>query len=528
MFNDATLLVVDDEDAICRGCQRILSPRGFRVETSNSAREGLNLAVERDYAAILLDMKMPQMDGIEFLEALRKKKPAVPVIIITGYPSISNAASAMRLGAIDYVTKPFTPGALTQAVQTLLRPHDFKEEGECTTASPSVQPWVPAAQELHFWNESWFQPVEGDAMRVGAMLTRSQGGTVEAVWPPRVGWFVYQGLPLAGATMTGQLHFTVPSPISGVVVAANEQLFDRPSALWDDPCGDGWIACVRPARFEGEAKNCKLRRVILANADKSSAGEQRARLTSLGCQVRIAGTVGEIGPALQEDPDCNVLVMDAASLGEQGPELAGRINVAVPSTRIVVVASATCEWEAAYREHRILYYAVEPFADNEIADIVDAAFRPRVPRLPQVEHRSASSEPISRICIANDDDKTVGLVAESGLLQRDVGLGWQLAQKLTAHPCSMEMVLANTSISTAIHQAASVCDRLVILVARDTGRLPGSLVREEFVPASEQRAGKATTLIVQPASSGSGPLEFDGRTTAALAKHIVDEMTSSW
>ena len=82
---------------------------------------GSDLAKENDYTAILLDIKMPNMDGIEFLEALRKQKADVPVVLMTGYPSIPNAASAIRLGASDYVTKPFTPEEISQAVHRLMQ-----------------------------------------------------------------------------------------------------------------------------------------------------------------------------------------------------------------------------------------------------------------------------------------------------------------------------------------------------------------------------------------------------------------------
>jgi len=120
MGDKRTLLVVDDEEVVCRSCRRIFTPQGFQVTTSSDAREGLSLAAEHDFAAILLDIKMPTMDGIQFLEELRKTKPDVPVVFVTGYPSISSAASATRLGAADYVTKPFTPEEITQAVQRLL------------------------------------------------------------------------------------------------------------------------------------------------------------------------------------------------------------------------------------------------------------------------------------------------------------------------------------------------------------------------------------------------------------------------
>ena len=96
MADERRLLVVDDEEVVCQACRRIFSRQGFQVETHTDARQGLMHATENDYAIILLDIKMPYMDGIQFLERLRQKKPNVPVLIITGYPSIPNAAAAMR------------------------------------------------------------------------------------------------------------------------------------------------------------------------------------------------------------------------------------------------------------------------------------------------------------------------------------------------------------------------------------------------------------------------------------------------
>ncbi len=120
MADDRTMLVVDDEQVVCQACRRIFSRQGFQVESNTDARQGLKLATEKDYTIILLDIKMPNINGIEFLERLREKKSDVPVLIITGYPSIPNAAAAMRLGACDYVTKPFTSEEITWAVQRVL------------------------------------------------------------------------------------------------------------------------------------------------------------------------------------------------------------------------------------------------------------------------------------------------------------------------------------------------------------------------------------------------------------------------
>ena len=120
MFDSPTLLVVDDEGDICRACRRILKQAGFRVHVSRNARIGLGRTTVEDYSAILLDIKMPEMDGFQFLEQLRNEKPDLPVMVMTGYPSIRTAALAVRLSASDYLTKPFTPEQITQSVRRML------------------------------------------------------------------------------------------------------------------------------------------------------------------------------------------------------------------------------------------------------------------------------------------------------------------------------------------------------------------------------------------------------------------------
>ncbi|MGQ9574645.1 MAG: response regulator [Thermoguttaceae bacterium] len=122
MADGLRLLVVDDEEVVCRACRRILSGQGFQVDTSSDVREALSLATEKDYAAVLVDIKMPGMDGLQLVRELRRCKPDLPAIFITGFPDIASAVSAVRLGVADYVSKPFSPEEITQAVQRALRP----------------------------------------------------------------------------------------------------------------------------------------------------------------------------------------------------------------------------------------------------------------------------------------------------------------------------------------------------------------------------------------------------------------------
>lgn len=526
MADNPALLVVDDEEVVCQACRRIFSRQGFQVEVNTDARQGLAWATEKDYEIILLDIKMPNMDGIQFLEQLRPKKPDVPVLIITGYPSIPNAASAMRLGACDYVTKPFTSEEITQAVQRVLATRRLPDgDGETEASAAEEEPvaeFEPRSETL-FWDEAWFRREADGSACVGAVLPGQRGAAPAGVRLPRIGEVVYQGLPLAGVNVPGKPLRIVPSPISGVVVAVNELLSQRPSLVASDPCGMGWLACICTTQYEDEAEHCHPRRILLVNSDPCSAQEQAGKLANLGCQVEQAPDREALAAALQDTRD-RVALLDAASLGETGPALAGMINQRAPSLRTVVVGSPGGAWETAYRKHKIFYYAVEPFSDNEIADILADVFHVQEALPPEPK---GPSEPVSSISITNRNGHKVQLLSAPGLLWRTEGLGALIGQKLLAKmfPVVITPGVANLTPANILKMAAGN-DRLMVLLARDSGLLPGSLARDtkpEFGIDPGEAAGKVTTLAVQPDAVG-GFAAFDVRTTAALAEHIVREM----
>jgi DNA-binding response OmpR family regulator len=117
MSLERKILVVDDEEVICQSCQRIFGGQGFLVETSTDSRTGLHLAAQNRYDAIVVDVRMPMIDGIRFLECLREISPAVPVVVISGRAGEAAEAAVARLGAAQYLPKPFTPAEIIQAVR---------------------------------------------------------------------------------------------------------------------------------------------------------------------------------------------------------------------------------------------------------------------------------------------------------------------------------------------------------------------------------------------------------------------------
>src|SRR5208283_5745700 len=119
-MNKGRVLIIDDEDIVRVSCRRILVPEGYEVETTKSAAEGFDILAEGDIDVVVTDLKMPQIDGMQVVKKVKEEWPDTEVIMITGYQTISTAVEAIKLGAFDYIEKPFIPSALVEAVDKAL------------------------------------------------------------------------------------------------------------------------------------------------------------------------------------------------------------------------------------------------------------------------------------------------------------------------------------------------------------------------------------------------------------------------
>jgi DNA-binding NtrC family response regulator len=110
------ILVVDDEEIVVQSCLRVLSRGGFQTDAARDGLEAVSMINENGYEVLILDIKMPKMDGMDVLQWVKEAHPDIDVIMITGLHEIETAVQAMKLGAFDYLPKPFDPEELELVV----------------------------------------------------------------------------------------------------------------------------------------------------------------------------------------------------------------------------------------------------------------------------------------------------------------------------------------------------------------------------------------------------------------------------
>ncbi|MBC8177168.1 MAG: response regulator [Desulfobacteraceae bacterium] len=120
MESNAKILVIDDEIKICDNVEKILSKSGFEVAKALSAREAMEKMAKEAFSLLISDIVMPETNGLELLRLVKEQWPLSKVIMMTAYASTDTAMKAVRMGALDYVPKPFTPDELRSTVKKAL------------------------------------------------------------------------------------------------------------------------------------------------------------------------------------------------------------------------------------------------------------------------------------------------------------------------------------------------------------------------------------------------------------------------
>ena len=260
MKNKYRILAIDDEQVILDSIGKLCSAEGWQVDKVIDAAVGIKKLNEHEYNLIISDIMMPDIDGFEFLDYLRKNEIRTPVIITTGFSTVENAVKSLYNGAIDFLPKPFTFDELISCVGRGLRYGEIRAltspphfDSDTVDSLAAFIPCPPKYKRLGY--SSWTYLEDEGSVKIG--LTDLFLRTIDAIEEIDllgVEDEIIQGVACIQVTTKDQLIHNVLSPISGRIIRRNEQVLNNHALVEKDPCFKGWIYTAIPANFDYETK----------------------------------------------------------------------------------------------------------------------------------------------------------------------------------------------------------------------------------------------------------------------------------
>ncbi len=247
MGKPRTILVIDDEQVILDVSKRILSATDFEVLAAADAEIGLEVLHNASPEVVLVDLMLPGMSGLDFLDAARLSHPHVPVIVTTGYSSVDRAVASLKKGAFDFLPKPFTFGELEGPVHRACRFVDLPEEVRNA-------PFDPAHPDLHrLGRHTWARREPDGYVTLGlTKLFQVTVGPIAHIALPTVEAKLQQGGCLVTVTAQDEWVHAAWAPLSGRVLAVNTALAANPQLANTDPLGKGWMVQIQPSKPDTE------------------------------------------------------------------------------------------------------------------------------------------------------------------------------------------------------------------------------------------------------------------------------------
>jgi CheY-like chemotaxis protein/glycine cleavage system H lipoate-binding protein len=241
------ILVVDDEVVVLGAVSRALRKTDCAIDTAGSAEEALRLMADHSYHVVITDLMMPETDGLGLMNALREMGSVAETIVITGYPTVGSALRAKRLGAFEYVTKPFTRQEILSVVIRALRKSEERSLGSTDRTPKSLRKvyLIP--------DHSWARMEPDRTVRVGMVraLASTIGEAVDLELPGE-GDVIEQGRMCVVVRAEDGVEHYINAPLSGRVLEVNERLEEDAELALRDPEGEGWLLRLEPQDPEEE------------------------------------------------------------------------------------------------------------------------------------------------------------------------------------------------------------------------------------------------------------------------------------
>jgi CheY-like chemotaxis protein len=238
------ILVLDDDPIVTLSCKRILGAEGYSISTVEKGEDALNKLSKGDYDLLISDVRLPDISGMEVLKEARIIKPKTDVVIITGYPTLEDAKESTKLGAAEYIEKPFTPDFMINVAQKVFDDRGWiLRQAFIDEFRDLVSPLRDSENPVIFYKEgTWARPSKDGLWEVGCDLRYwLLAGNLMYVEFKKDIDSLKAGQTFATIYTSGGQGQELLSPMNAEIREINTKANDVMAELVKDHLSEGWL-----------------------------------------------------------------------------------------------------------------------------------------------------------------------------------------------------------------------------------------------------------------------------------------------
>ncbi len=238
------ILVLDDDPIVTLSCKRILGAEGYSISTVEKGEDALNKLAKEDFDLLISDVRLPDINGMEVLKESRILKPKTDVVIITGYPTLDDARESTKLGASEYIEKPFTPDFMLNVAKKVFDTRGWiLRKAFIDEFRDYVVPVKDNKNPVIFYKEgTWARPYKDGLWEIGCDLRywMLSGNLMYVEFIKNLDKLV-AGQPFARIYSSSGKGSALLSPMNGELKEINKKANDVMCALIKDHLSEGWL-----------------------------------------------------------------------------------------------------------------------------------------------------------------------------------------------------------------------------------------------------------------------------------------------
>jgi CheY-like chemotaxis protein len=251
MEKKGKILVLDDDPVVNMSCKRILGAEGYNIITTERGEDAINKISHEEFDMLITDVRLPDVNGITVLRESKILQPKLDVVIITGYPTVEDAKESVKLGAFEFIEKPFTPDFMLNVAKKVFDSRGWiLKKAFIDEFRNEVVPLRDTENPVIFYKEgTWARPIKDVMWEIGFDIRYwLLGGQLMYIEMPDSIEMVEAGKSFAKILSGGGQTEELISPMTGKVIELNHQANTAMSALIRDNLSEGWLLWL--ARIE--------------------------------------------------------------------------------------------------------------------------------------------------------------------------------------------------------------------------------------------------------------------------------------